>query len=68
MIQAFKYTEVLEVNLFAFAYRLFHEDFFVPDVVQRIQIYYNQSILVKGLTYLEILQCLRCYAVRIPHC
>ena len=22
-----KYTEILEVNLFAFAYRLFHEDF-----------------------------------------
>ena len=23
----FLYTEILEVNLFAFAYRLFHEDF-----------------------------------------
>ena len=24
------YTEILEVNLFAFAYRLFHEDFSLP--------------------------------------
>ena len=26
------YTKILDVNLFAFAYRLFHEDFFSIDV------------------------------------
>ena len=25
--KAYNYTKILEVNLFAFAYRLFHEDF-----------------------------------------
>ena len=27
----FLYTKILEVNLFAFAYRLFHEDFSLID-------------------------------------
>ena len=38
---SFFYTKILEVNLFAFAYRLFHEDFFpihgsVPKLTSRI--------------------------------
>ena len=27
MVLGYYYTKILEVNLFAFAYRLFHEDF-----------------------------------------
>ena len=27
MLHLYNYTKILEVNLFAFAYRLFHEDF-----------------------------------------
>ena len=28
------YTKILEVNLFAFAYRLFHEDYFMKIALQ----------------------------------
>ena len=45
-------TKILEVNLFAFAYRLFHEDFSALDGVTNIRGYnyiymfhkYNQNI------------------------
>ena len=33
------YTEILEVNLFAFAYRLFHEEFSPLDVAPFISVY-----------------------------
>ena len=36
------YTEILEVNLFAFAYRLFHEDF-SPRLVNWRGIFMKQS-------------------------
>ena len=33
------YTKILEVNLFAFAYRLFHEDFsFLPVIIHVIHV------------------------------
>ena len=30
------YTKILEVNLFAFAYRLFHEDFFMRNLPETV--------------------------------
>ena len=33
----FLYTKILEVNLFAFAYRLFHEDFSLIDGTMQCQ-------------------------------
>ena len=37
------YTKILEVNLFAFAYRLFHEDFSPPDDWR--EIFMKQSVV-----------------------
>ena len=34
-----RYTEILEVNLFAFVYRLFHEDF--SPIYEALQYVYN---------------------------
>ena len=35
------YTKILEVNLFAFAYRLFHEDF---SLIENAEIFMKQSV------------------------
>ena len=36
------YTKILEVNLFAFAYRLFHEDFSISIQQNLPQLYYTR--------------------------
>ena len=37
----FLYTLILQVNLFAFAYRLFHEDFSPINEASRIYMYFT---------------------------
>ena len=43
-IQRYKDTKILEVNLFAFAYRLFHEDFSSINGALQREIFMKQSV------------------------